>query len=87
MESEFRKTLHESIVDGLRQVIGNSDIRTLPFDIESAQQVDDLVEWPQKSFSKRRLGVGKRIKGLKGKSGEKKNNAQKEAILLSERSG
>jgi len=41
MESEFFETLHESMLDGLRQVIGESGIRALLFNIELGQHLDE----------------------------------------------
>jgi len=40
VESEFCEMFHESMLDGLRQVIGESGIRALLFNIESGQYLD-----------------------------------------------
>jgi hypothetical protein len=41
VESEFFETLHESVLNGLRQVIGESGIRALLFNIELGQYLDE----------------------------------------------
>jgi len=41
MESEFFETLHESMLEGLRQIIGDRGIRALLFNIELSQCLDD----------------------------------------------
>lgn len=41
VESEFLETLHESMLDGLCQVISDSGIKALFFNIESSQYLDD----------------------------------------------
>jgi len=41
MESDFVETLHESMLEGLRKVIGDSGIRALFFNIELSQYLDE----------------------------------------------